>query len=378
MIIMNLIEQVASDPVVDQAFTWLCHSRRKQHHNRDVWWLRFHWARERPRIQQALLAGTYRFDAVQIYRTSEGAFESWSARDALVLKALAIVLGGHLRLSERCYHLAGNGGAKRAVCDVVEALPKHTFVFCTDVKSYYASIDHDVLQAELGKHIDDGRVLRLLADYMQRVLYDGGVYREPGRGISLGCPLSPLMAALYLKPIDDAMDELDLFYARFMDDWVILAPTRWKLRRAVKRVNEILNELNVKQHPDKTFVGRISRGFDFLGYDFSPTGITGMSRRTVEKFAKRVAQLYEQGADAVGIGQYVRRWLRWTTAGLDGRVRWKETGYPVGCESVIGRFLPDLLSLRDTGGLWSRPSINHLTPTLISLSGERNGAELWR
>ena len=115
--------------------------------------------------------------------------------------------------------------------------------------------------------------------------------------------------------------------------------------------------------PDKTFVGRISRGFDFLGYDFSPAGITGMSRRTVEKFAKRVAQLDEQGADAVGIGQYVRRWLRWTSAGLDGRVRWKETGYPVGCESVIGRFLPDLLSLRDTGDLWSRPSINHTTPT---------------
>ena len=101
-----------------------------------------------------------------------------------------------------------------------------------------------------------------------------------------------------------------------------------------------------------------------------------MSRRTVEKFAKRVAQLDEQGADAVGIGQYVRRWLRWTSAGLDGRVRWKETGYPVGCESVIGRFLPDLLSLRDTGGLWSRPSINHITPTLISLSAGRIGAAM--
>ena len=54
------------------------------------------------------------------------------------------------------------------------------------------------------------------------------------------------MGALYLKPMDDAMDDamakLDLFYARFMDDWVILAPTRWKLRSAVKRVNEILNE----------------------------------------------------------------------------------------------------------------------------------------
>jgi hypothetical protein len=114
---------------------------------------------------------------------------------------------------------------------------------------------------------------------MQRMLYYGGLYRDTGRGNSLGCPLSPHMGALNLKPMDDAMDDamdkLDLFYARFMDDWVILAPTRWKLRRAVKRVNEILNELNVEQHPDKTFVGRISRGFDFLGYDFSPAGMTG-------------------------------------------------------------------------------------------------------
>ena len=177
------------------------------------------------------------------------------------------------------------------------------------------------------------------------------------------------MGALDLKHLHDAMDDamakLDLFYASFMDDWVILAPTRWKLRRAVKRANEILNELNVEQHPDKTFVGRISRGFDFLGYDFSPAGITGMSRRTVEKFAKRVAQLYEQGADAVGIGQYVRRWLRWTTAGLDGCLRWTETQLPWGSVSVSGLLLHRLLSLRGPDTMLSGPPavLSHATPT---------------
>jgi hypothetical protein len=50
------------------------------------------------------------------------------------------------------------------------------------------------------------------------------------RGISLGCPLSPLMGALYLKPLDDRMKRTGLFYARFMDDWIVIAPTRWKLR----------------------------------------------------------------------------------------------------------------------------------------------------
>lgn len=41
----------------------------------------------------------------------------------------------------------------------------------------------------------------------------------------------PLMGALYLKPLDDAVVETGLFYARFMDDWLIIAPNRWKLKK---------------------------------------------------------------------------------------------------------------------------------------------------
>ena len=32
--------------------------------------------------------------------------------------------------------------------------------------------------------------------------------------------------------------------------------------------------LNLEKHPDKTFIGRIERGFDFLGYHFSRAGLT--------------------------------------------------------------------------------------------------------
>ena len=57
-----------------------------------------------------------------------------------------------------------------------------------------------------------------------------------------------------------------------MDDIVVLAPTRWKLRWAVKAVNEVLSSLRLEKHPDKTFIGRIEKGFDFLGYHFCPAG----------------------------------------------------------------------------------------------------------
>ena len=130
------------------------------------------------------------------------------------------------------------------------------------------------------------------------------------------------------------MAETGLFYARFMDDWVILAPTRWKLRRAIRVVNETLAALKVEQHPDKTFIGRICRGFDFLGYTFSPSGL-GVAAKTLERFAARVTRLYEQGAGATRIGAYVRHWRRWVESGLAARMHEVEAWLEVNANSSL-------------------------------------------
>ena len=50
-----------------------------------------------------------------------------------------------------------------------------------------------------------------------------------------------------------------------MDNILALTPTRWRLRKVVKAVNEVRGSLCLLRHPDKTFVGRTERGFDFLG-----------------------------------------------------------------------------------------------------------------
>ena len=105
-----------------------------------------------------------------------------------------------------------------------------------------------------------------------------------------------------------------------MDDWMVLAPTRWRLRKAVALVNRIINGLPAVQHPDKTFIGRISRGFDFVIYRISPNGLK-MATQTVLISVARICQLYEQRADRLRIGQYVKRWKCWaTSARLRSRV----------------------------------------------------------
>jgi hypothetical protein len=183
------------------------------------------------------------------------------------------------------------------------------------VRRYYASIDHQILMEIVGRYVHDEVVLALLWGYCRRYLCAEGRYLDITQGISLGCPLSPLMGALFLKPLDDRMAELGCFYARYMDDWVVLAPTRWKLRTAIKAVNEEMARLRVVQHPDKTFIGRVARGFDFLGYWFSPSGF-GIAHKTVERMVAKVSRLYEQGADEQRIETYLKRWWRWVKGGV--------------------------------------------------------------
>ncbi len=87
----------------------------------------------------------------------------------------------------------------------------------------------------------------------------------------------------------------------------------------------LANTLKVKKHPDKTFIGKIDRGFDFLGYHFSRVALR-IAEKTLQNHALHSARLYEQlrkkkatsNEMASTLGLYVKRWQRWAAAGLQG------------------------------------------------------------
>ncbi len=316
----DLITQIATGTVLDKAYHWLCKRRIKLSHNNDVWALRRKWDRIKPDLQHTFLRGECRFSPQVELRLPEENLECWSALDSLVLKAMALVLGHHLAssLSPHCVHIKGHGGAKKAVKEAYLSLSPGSHVMKSDVQSYYASIDHKLLIDMLAEYITGRYVLRLLWQYLKRTVCYGENYRDITKGISLGCPLSPLIAALFLKPLDDAMQATGFFYRRFIDDWIVIAPTRWKLRNAVKKVNVLLAALLLEKHPDKTFIGKAERSFDFLGYHFGPHGLT-VAKDTLDRFVKRATRLYEQEREkpygSSRLGQYVKRWFEWLTSG---------------------------------------------------------------
>ena len=128
-----LLAALAADTVLDTAYAWLCKQRRHWLADADVWSLRFHWAMERLRLQDELREGRYRFEPLSRVTNQRGeVIHLWSARDALVLKALALILAGHLPVSPRCVHVKGHGGAKAAVRAVALHLPDNAFVLRTE------------------------------------------------------------------------------------------------------------------------------------------------------------------------------------------------------------------------------------------------------
>ncbi len=191
----------------------------------------------------------------------------------------------------------------------------------TDVKAYYASMDHARLLDRLARYISDRRVLNLVTQYLRRSVEGGGHDWTYPQGIALGCPLSPVLGAFFLYELDQKLEEAGYCALWFMDDVLVLTPTRWKLRRAVRLVNQTLTGLELAKALNKTYIGRTAKGFTWLGYHLG-AGRVCVARTTWGRFAARIGRLYEQHADQTRMGRYVQHWLRWVQSGLETQVDW--------------------------------------------------------
>ena len=176
----------------------------------------------------------------------------------------------------------------------------------------------------LHQRLSDGVVIKLIEQFVDYSVESGGEIYTPLSGISRGCALSPLIGAALLHHIDSyfaASDEV--FYVRYMDDFLLLSPTRWGLRRAIARMQTFFNQSGFTCHPDKTQLGRREKGFDWLGIWFAPDGPT-IAPRALQNHRDRCVRLYEQARlrgpsdqDASKrVQAYRTRWDNWANSFL--------------------------------------------------------------
>ena len=154
------------------------------------------------------------------------------------------------------------------------------YVVDADLKGYFDSIPQDRLMARVEESISDGRVLGLIEAFLQQDIMAGMASWRPTTGTPQGAVLSPLLANIYLHPLDLLMEQSGQRMVRYADDFVILCRTQEEALAALRQVEAWVAANGLTLHPDKTRVGdsrQPGQGFEFLGYRFEA------SRRFVRK-----------------------------------------------------------------------------------------------
>lgn len=240
-----------------------------------------HRREELDRLHERLRAGTYRPQAVQrVWIPKPGSNENRplgipTVRDRVVQTALLHVLEPifDATFSPHSYGFRHGRGCHHALERVEQLLQQdHVYVVDADLKSYFDTISKPRLMARVAEKVSDRRILRLVEQMLEQGIMDGLREWTPETGTPQGSVLSPLLANIFLNPLDHLLADAGFALVRYADDFVILCKTREDAERALALVQGWVVENELALHPTKTkIVDARTEGFDFLGYHFRGT-----------------------------------------------------------------------------------------------------------
>ena len=197
-----------------------------------------------------------------------------TVRDRIVQKALHIVLEPIFErdFAPQSYGFRPGRNAKQAVERVETLLSAgKAWVVDADIKGYFDNIPHDALMERVGEKIADSRVNGMIGKFLEQGVMESGKDWQPTPGgTPQGAVLSPLLANIYLDPLDHQMAAAGREMIRYADDFVILCETRDEAEAALEAVKHWMEKAGLTLHPEKTRIvdARERGGFEFLGWHF--------------------------------------------------------------------------------------------------------------
>lgn len=196
-----------------------------------------------------------------------------AVRDRTVEAALRHVLEPIFEndFAESSYGFRPGRGCREAVGRVEELLSQgHVWCVDCDLKSYFDTIPHDRLMALIQQRIVDGSVLAVMEQCLKAgVLEELKDWQPTERGTPQGAVISPMLANLYLNPLDHEMERRGWAMVRYADDFVVLCRTKEEAETVLNQLRAWTTAAGLTLHPTKTrIVEATSEGFDFLGWHF--------------------------------------------------------------------------------------------------------------
>lgn len=281
------------------------------------------------RLQEELLDGSYRhggYTDFVIHDPKRRVISAAPYRDRVVHHALCNVIEP---LFDRTfifdtYACRRGKGTHAAVRRYSEFSKKNRYVLKCDVQKYFSSVDQKILIESISRRVRCGKTLDLIShivgsreDRGQPVYFRGDDLFTPverKKGIPIGNLTSQFFANVYLNGFDHFVKERlgCKYYIRYVDDWVVFDNNKGHLDDVKVRMEEYLENLRLKLHPNKCRVYRVDEGIRFLGYRIFPThrllpkdNVLRMRRRL-----KALSTAFEMGkVNLEGIRQSIMSWI---------------------------------------------------------------------
>ncbi|MCA1837403.1 MAG: group II intron reverse transcriptase/maturase [Actinobacteria bacterium] len=239
--------------------------------------------------------------------------------------------------AEHSYGFRPGRGAKDALRRVDQLLKTgKSWVVDADLKGYFDSIPQDKLMEAVTEHISDGPLLDLIQRFLKQGVMESSKGWQPTEvGTPQGAVISPLLANVYLNPLDHLMAKSGQDMVRYADDFVIMCRSEAEAKEVLEQLRQWVGQAGLVLHPTKTRIVDASQkgGFDFLGYHFE-RGYRWPRQKSLDKFKETIRDktsrlrpgsmkeiIEEVNRTLRGWFGYFKHSTRWTFISLDGWVR---------------------------------------------------------
>ena len=261
--------------------------------------LKAHW----PAIRDKLLAGAYqpsRVRLVEIPKAGQAGTRRLgipTVQDRLIQQALSQILGAHYdrQMSQSSYGFRPGRSAHQAI-DAARAYVASgkRWVVDIDLKSFFDQIEHDRLMTMIGEQVRDKRILSLIGRTLRAPMEHADGRREKrAQGSPQGGPLSPLLANIYLSPLDRELEQRGIGFVRYADDIALFVGSRRAAERALDAVRQWLaKHLKLEINEDKSGIGP-SEESQLLGFRIHEHGEVSVAPKALAKLKLRVRALWD-------------------------------------------------------------------------------------